>query len=290
MYSLKEGWQITYGADPVIGWDGLLYCNVTDAAITYYANKTQGFLKAYTFTLVLRGSLKLMYNGREITLFADDLYIYAPGLPVTILSASEDYRGICLLADDEFTPVEDLVRIAYYPIVQLKEPKLTLSHDDATVLRVRLEEIPRYLHSSVQKKTDIVRHLYSVFLLELQSALEGVEVEHRVPKRMETVFVEFIRLLPQHYVSHHRIGYYAEKLHISTTYLSRVVKRISGHTVMDFINQHLLTEATFYLRTTSLSIGEIADQLHFADYASFCKFFSRLAGQPPSAFRKRLRG
>ena len=34
MYSLKEGWQITYGADPVIGWDGLLYCNVTDAAIT----------------------------------------------------------------------------------------------------------------------------------------------------------------------------------------------------------------------------------------------------------------
>lgn len=79
----------------------------------------------------------------------------------------------------------------------------------------------------------------------------------------------------------------ASELCISTTYLSRIVRQVSGgRTVMDYINQLLLMEATFLLRQTSLSIAQIADRLHFAETTTFARFFQRMKGMNPREFRK----
>ena len=59
-----------------------------------------------------------------------------------------------------------------------------------------------------------------------------------------------------------------------------------GVPLADYINQMLLMEASFLLRTSELSITQIADRLHFAGTPSFSKFFSRLKGQSPRAFRE----
>lgn len=67
--------------------------------------------------------------------------------------------------------------------------------------------------------------------------------------------------------------------------LSRVVRQVTGRTVIDYINQMLLMEASFLLRTTSMSITQIADRLHFADSPSFSKFFSRLKGLSPKEYK-----
>ena len=55
---------------------------------------------------------------------------------------------------------------------------------------------------------------------------------------------------------------------------------------MDYINHMLLTEASFLLRTSKLSIGQISDRLHFSDTPSFSKFFSRMKGMSPRAYRE----
>ena len=82
-------------------------------------------------------------------------------------------------------------------------------------------------------------------------------------------------------------GVVADKLCITTTYLSRVVRQVSGgRTVVDYINQMLLMEATFLLRQTSLSITQISDQLHFAEVTTFARFFNRMKGMAPREFRK----
>jgi len=116
MYSLKEAWVLMHGGLPFKNWNGRIYCNTTDASITFRANETHGYMAAYTFTLVVEGWLSIIYNGQELTLHPDDMYIYSPGLAVTIISASDDYRGICLLADEhistELPTVRDMVHIA----------------------------------------------------------------------------------------------------------------------------------------------------------------------------------
>ena len=103
MYSLKDAWLKMHGCLPYIGWEGNVICDDTDASITFRANKTQGFISAYSFTLVLKGWLSIHYNGVEITLVPGDLYLYLPGLSVSIIASSEDYRGICLLVDERLS-------------------------------------------------------------------------------------------------------------------------------------------------------------------------------------------
>lgn len=103
MYTLKEGWNVMFGEMPLKNWDGKMYCTETDAAKTFRTNETQGFLSAYTFTLVTEGWLTLIYNRKVLTLMPDDLYFYSPGLTVTVVAASENYRGICLMADENTT-------------------------------------------------------------------------------------------------------------------------------------------------------------------------------------------
>lgn len=289
MYTLKEAWVRMNGSLPFEGWDGRLHCEETDAELTYRTNKTQGFMAAYTFTLVTQGWLAFVYNGKELTLHENDLYIYSPGLPVTILAASEDYRGICLLADENITletpTFLSLAKIAYHPVVQLNEPKLSLPPETAGPIRKRMEEIKDYLHTDRAGKVEILKHLYAIFLLELQDAQRRSIQTTPVSKRVEELFIRFVRLLPQNCSAHHDIGFYASELNITTTYLSRIVRSVSGRTVVDYIDQFLVLEATLLLKGSSLSISQIADRLHFYDIASFSKFFSRMTGVSPKKYR-----
>ena len=293
MYSLKDAWVRMHGRLPYEGWDGRIQCDRTDAEMTFRANRTQGFMAAYTFTLVLEGWLNIIYNGKQLTLQPNDLYIYSPGMSVTIVSATKNYRGICLLVDDhmalESDTVRDMIRIAFLPIMRLREPRIALSQGAAAHIHNRLEEILAYLESGNPHKDAIVEHLFAIFLLDIQSELEEFSEAGnacKTGKSKEDVFIGFIRLLPENFTRHHDISFYANALNITTTYLSRVVRQFTGRTVIDYVNRFLVMEATFLLRTTKLSIGEISDRLHFSDQAAFSKFFTRLQGVTPKVYRQ----
>ena len=289
MYSLKEAIGL-FSGDEANGCNAAMYCFETDAVTAMRTNETQGFFACYVFTLIERGWLTIRYNGRELTFHPNDLYTYSPGLPITVIATSDDFHGLSLMADEHAAiddpTLHDLVHIAYLPIVQLNEPKQTLPPDTARHLAAKMREIIGYLQSDHIYKAEVLRLLYAVFLLDLQNAQQHAVVHRQVPQRVEEIFIGFIRLLPDHFTEHHDIPFYASALHISSVYLSRVVRQVSGHTVVDYINQMLLMEASFLLRTSELSISQIADRLHFADTPSFSKFFSRLKGQSPKAFRE----
>ena len=291
MYTLKEYLPIFIGDNlPEKGWDGGMFCFETDATIILRTNQTQGYVSCFAFMLVDNGWMTIHYNGKELTLRPNDLYTYSPCLPVTVIATSDDFHGYCLMVDEhvsiEAPSVHDLVHIAYLPIVQLHEPKQTLSSEAAQHMLMKMREIIGYLHSDHIYKKEVLRMLYSIFILDLQNA-QNSAIEHRqIPQRVEEIFIGFIRLLPTHFEEHHDIGFYADQLHISPVYLSRVVRQVTGRTVIDYINQMLMIEASFLLRMSPMSITQIADHLHFADTPSFSKFFSRMNGMSPKEYRK----
>ena len=291
MYTLNEYLPIFIGDDlPEKGWDEGMYCIEANAAKILRSNLQHGFVSCFAFMVVDKGWMKIHYNGRELTFYPNDLYIYSPGFPVTVIATSDDVHGYCLMADEHVTieapSVHDLVHIAYLPIVQLHEPKQTLASDAAQHLIMKLREIIGYLHSEHIYKGEVLRMLYFIFLLDLQNAQQRAIVHRQTPQRVEEIFIGFLRLLPSHFAEHHDIAFYADRLHISPVYLSRVVRQVTGRTVVDYINQMLLMEATFLLQTSKLSITQIADHLHFADTPSFSKFFSRQKGMSPKEYRK----
>lgn len=289
MFTIKEWWKLTMDCDPYDGWDGKVLCIECDAATTLRTNITQGFLACYSFTLVTRGWLTIRYNDGQITIRKGDPYLYSPGLAVTIIDSSDDYQSICLMVD-EFTTLEspavrDMVSLAFLPLVQLSTPSLTLTHEQATLFEGRMREIISYQRSTNVYRDKLLRMLYAVFLVDLQNVMEHSITRHQVSPRVEEIFIGFNRLLPQHYIEHRDIAFYADQLAITDDYLSRIVKRVSGRTVGDYINEMLLMEACYLLRTTPLSIAQISERLRFSEPAAFTRFFARMKGLSPRAFR-----
>lgn len=77
----------------------------------------------------------------------------------------------------------------------------------------------------------------------------------------------------------------AGELGITPTQLNRACRQVLGHPALAVLHQRLLLEAQRDLAYTTLSIKQIALGLGFADAAYFTRFFQRLAGRTPTAWR-----
>lgn len=96
-------------------------------------------------------------------------------------------------------------------------------------------------------------------------------------------------LLIKHYFREHRdVDFYAKKMHLSANYIYKVVKKTTGRTVTEWIEQMTITEAKTLLRDSSLSVQEIGEQLNFPSLSFFGKYFKRVAGVSPNEYRKSI--
>ena len=101
------------------------------------------------------------------------------------------------------------------------------------------------------------------------------------------IYNRFVSLVAEHYHSAHDVAFYADRLCITTRYLSQITDRVVGESPKQIIADYLLSEAKTYLDTTRLSIQEVADRLGFSSQALFCKFFKSQEKTSPSDYRNR---
>ncbi|MBC6402496.1 MAG: helix-turn-helix domain-containing protein [Hyphomonadaceae bacterium] len=100
----------------------------------------------------------------------------------------------------------------------------------------------------------------------------------------------FSRLVETHFQSHRPNGYYAKELGISTSKLSVISNNILGTPPQRQAHNRLILEAKRSLVYTSKSAAEIAHELGFNDPAYFSRFFKKMVGTTPAAFRKETPG
>ena len=96
----------------------------------------------------------------------------------------------------------------------------------------------------------------------------------------------FFFLANKHFRQERQIGFYADKLGITTTYLSRVVRELTGNTINNYLNNLAFEEACNVLRSSDMPIGEIAFSLGFCDQSAFTNFFKSHAGCTPKGYQK----
>ncbi|MDR3681243.1 MAG: helix-turn-helix transcriptional regulator [Flavipsychrobacter sp.] len=77
-----------------------------------------------------------------------------------------------------------------------------------------------------------------------------------------------------------------ETMNISVSYLSRVLKLLTGQSTQQFIHEKLIAKAKEKLSTTNLAISEIAYELGFAHPQSFSKLFKTKTNLSPLEFRQ----
>ena len=78
----------------------------------------------------------------------------------------------------------------------------------------------------------------------------------------------------------------AQHLHVSSRYLTDMLKSLTGQNAQQHIHDRLIEKAKLILSTTRLSIAEIAYQIGFEHPQSFNKLFKRYTDLSPNEFRK----
>lgn len=81
------------------------------------------------------------------------------------------------------------------------------------------------------------------------------------------------------------VQFVAEKLNVSSNYLSSLLKIYTGQTTQQHIHNKLIEKAKEKLSTTNLSISEIAYELGFEHPSSFSKLFKNKTNVSPLEFR-----
>ena len=292
MYTISDTWMGEYGKSRYRDWDGRFLSFEADVETYMRTNTLPGTVATYAFIIVLRGSSTLLYSGREITIERNHLFIYMPGFPICVKEASEDYVSLCLVADESFTvetpSIRNAVRSALLPIFEMRQPVVNLSQEESARLSSLIRMAGDYLVSGNPMRQEMLKSLYAIFLMDLSSILSEQTKRGGFGKRTEELFMNFMDLLPKHFVREHGIEFYADALNVTPTYLSRAVRQVSGRTVVEYINRLLLMEAIWLLESTSLSIDEIAEKINYADSTTFGRFFFRMKGVTPREYRKRL--
>lgn len=112
---------------------------------------------------------------------------------------------------------------------------------------------------------------------------EQCSITHDLGHKKEVY--EILHHLYRNFRKERQIRFYADKLNVSTAYLSRLVKEISGSTVNDHVSSLLYKEICNLLKQSDMTMGEIADSLHFSDQSALSNFFKLRSGMSPLAYR-----
>jgi AraC-like DNA-binding protein len=97
---------------------------------------------------------------------------------------------------------------------------------------------------------------------------------------------QFKILLDMYYRTQKQVGFYAKRLNLSKKKLTEAVFAAYGLSIKGYINEKILTEAIRLLKNTTLTQGEIANELGY-DFTYFVKFFRRHTGITPAKYRQK---
>ena len=81
----------------------------------------------------------------------------------------------------------------------------------------------------------------------------------------------------------------ADKLHYSVNYIIRSFKKEFDMTPAQYYLKRKIELAEMYLRTSSETVNEISDKLHFVDQHYFANAFKRQTGMTPSRYRAQFK-
>ena len=81
------------------------------------------------------------------------------------------------------------------------------------------------------------------------------------------------------------VAYVANLLNVSPTYLSSLLKSLTGQSTQQHIHNKLIEKAKRLLSTTDATVSEVAYQLGFEHPQSFSKLFKSKSGVSPLAFK-----
>jgi len=149
-----------------------------------------------------------------------------------------------------------------------------------------LEEIAELSHGGDPEQRLGIKGLLLIYLSTLEAAIRRV----RSAPPVEKLKISQTKRLVQEHLgdSHLGVGYLARMMHCSGDYLSHLFHRETGQRLATHINLERIRAAMTMLRTTPLTIAEVAYATGFESQGYFSRVFRQIALKSPLEYRRAI--
>ena len=124
--------------------------------------------------------------------------------------------------------------------------------------------------------------------LKISMYMENVSQEPE--EQEERVINGITRFMQEHLAEEISLSALSEEFHMNPQYISQLFKNEIGVGFLAYLTSIRMEKAKKLLLSTSLSIGEVAEQSGYGDYRVFTKVFKKSEGITPSQYRRDFLG
>mgnify|MGYP005824968325 CR=1 FL=1 len=263
---------------------------------TAESNLSSWVLDFYSISVKRTSNAKIKYGQQAYDFDEGVMFFMAPGQVFSVTagdSSTPKHSGWILLIHPDFlwnTPLAKTIRQYEYFDYVVNEA-LFLSEKEEATIDALVQNIQQEYHANIDKFSQ------SIIVSQIETLLNYAErfyhrqfitrkmSSHQVLDRLEEVLTAYFSSGDLASKGLPTVQYVSDQLHLSPSYLSNLLKVLTGQSTQQHIHLKLVDLAKEKLSTTSLSISEIAYQLGFDYPQSFSKLFKTKTNMSPLAFR-----
>ncbi|OAV42940.1 AraC family transcriptional regulator [Lewinella sp. 4G2] len=148
--------------------------------------------------------------------------------------------------------------------------------------QVFLEEFANY--DTIQG--EMLRMLLKRLIIKVTRIAKEQHLQEELPSQEYDLLREFNLLVEKNFRQYHQVQDYAGLLFKSPKTLSNLFKKAGAKSPLKIIQERISLEAKRLLRYTDKDVAEIGYDLGFVESSHFSRFFKKMEGMSPGAFRK----
>lgn len=249
-------------------------------------------LNALIIGVGTEGETSLTSNLQEFRLKKNSLFIFNPK-DILQVQSNDRFKAHLIVITPDFLKRINIDTKRMMPLfLQFGSlPCMELTHAESQSLRSFISMVEQELKGpETDFSSEIIGGLIAATIYKVGDILthyltEHPEVDSPMHNRAEEYFKQFTELLGEHYKHERSVGFYAQQLCITPKYLTTLIKRISGKSVSEWIDNYVILEAKTLLKYSNMSVQEIAYYLNFPNQSFFGSYFKRNAGMSPSQYK-----
>lgn len=249
-------------------------------------------IDAFIIGVGTEGETSVSFNLHEFRLKKDSMFIFTPKNILQVNSQQYFKADVIAISPDFMRRINiDIKNMMPLFLKFVENPTLALTPEESRSMRGMIAQIERETRGpETHFSFDIVSGLIAATIYKGGDIMyhylaEHPEGQNNSHNRAEEYFKQFTHLLGEHFREERSVGFYARQLCITPKYLTTLIKRISGQSVSEWIDNYVILEAKTLLKYSTMSIQEIAYYLNFPNQSFFGSYFKRNTGMSPSQYK-----
>ena len=249
-------------------------------------------IDAFIIGVGTEGETSVSFNLHEFRLKKDSMFIFTPKNILQVNSQQYFKADVIAISPDFMRRINiDIKNMMPLFLKFVENPTLALTPEESRSMRGMIAQIERETRGpETHFSFDIVSGLIAATIYKVGDIMyhylaEHPEGQNNSHNRAEEYFKQFTHLLGEHFREERSVGFYARQLCITPKYPTTLIKRISGQSVSEWIDNYVILEAKTLLKYSTMSIQEIAYYLNFPNQSFFGSYFKRNTGMSPSQYK-----